>query len=640
MMINKRLIGTVSESKKYIAWNVAVQWCSLTANMAMMTSVTGLLASLYTKEAGKDSILITVAVAAAAVIIRFVCTVVSSHMAYLSSKTVKKTLRDKIYRKLLRLGHSYNEQVKTSEIVQVAVEGVEQLETYFGAYLPQFFYAMLAPLTLFAYLCFVSVPSAVVLLICVPLIPVSIAAVQTWAKKLLSKYWGQYTALGDTFLENLQGLTTLKIYQADGFKHEEMNREAEKFRKITMKVLTMQLNSITIMDLIAYGGAALGVIMAATQFRAGKVSLSGCLLIILLSADFFIPMRQLGSFFHVAMNGMAASDKIFRLLDLPEREERTETVPEDCSIVCSGLCFSYRESGPSDADMTPQNMSRGSSGTNLRRADKSSSDGTMLGADEGASVSKEREVLHDVRMEFPKGGFISIVGESGCGKSTMAAILTGRNQGYGGSVKIGGVELSDIREEDLMKNITYVSHQSYLFKGTVRENLLMGKPDAPDPDLWAVLERVNLADFLRKEQGLDTVLSEKASNLSGGQCQRLALARALLHDSPVYIFDEATSNIDVESENDIMREIHSLAGKKTVILISHRLANVTASDNIYVMEKGKVAENGSHEELLARNGVYAGLWNVQQSLENYGNQQEYPDNRGKYQSIGEEGTMT
>lgn len=640
MMINKRLIGTVSESKKYIAWNVTVQWCSLTANMAMMTSVTGLLASLYTKEAGKDSILITVAVAAAAVIIRFVCTVVSSHMAYLSSKTVKKTLRDKIYRKLLRLGHSYNEQVKTSEIVQVAVEGVEQLETYFGAYLPQFFYAMLAPLTLFAYLCFVSVPSAVVLLICVPLIPVSIAAVQTWAKKLLSKYWGQYTALGDTFLENLQGLTTLKIYQADGFKHEEMNREAEKFRKITMKVLTMQLNSITIMDLIAYGGAALGVIMAATQFRAGKVSLSGCLLIILLSADFFIPMRQLGSFFHVAMNGMAASDKIFRLLDLPEREERTETVPEDCSIVCSGLCFSYRESGPSDADMTPQNMSRGSSGTNLRRADKSSSDGTMLGADEGASVSKEREVLHDVRMEFPKGGFISIVGESGCGKSTMAAILTGRNQGYGGSVKIGGVELSDIREEDLMKNITYVSHQSYLFKGTVRENLLMGKPDAPDPDLWAVLERVNLADFLRKEQGLDTVLSEKASNLSGGQCQRLALARALLHDSPVYIFDEATSNIDVESENDIMREIHSLAGKKTVILISHRLANVTASDNIYVMEKGKVAENGSHEELLARNGVYAGLWNVQQSLENYGNQQEYPDNRGKYQSIGEEGTMT
>ena len=314
MMINKRLIGTVSESKKYVAGNVVFQWCSLVANIAMMTAVTSLLASLWAKTADKDSILITVVVAVIAVIIRFVCTVGASRMGYLSSRAVKKTLRESIYKKLLRLGASYNQQVKTSEVVQVAVEGVDQLETYFGAYLPQFFYAMLAPLTLFVYLSFVSITSAVVLLVCVPLIPVSIAAVQTWAKKLLSKYWGQYTALGDTFLENLQGLTTLKIYQADDFKNEEMNRESEKFRKITMKVLTMQLNSITIMDLIAYGGAALGVIMAATQFRAGKVTLAGSLLIILLAADFFIPMRQLGSFFHVAMNGMAASDKIFRLL--------------------------------------------------------------------------------------------------------------------------------------------------------------------------------------------------------------------------------------------------------------------------------------------------------------------------------------
>ena len=339
-MINKRLIGTVSESKKYIAGNVAAQWCSLAANIAMMTAVTGLLASLYTKTVDKGGILMTAIVAVMAVVIRFICTALSSRMGYLSSKSVKKALREKIYRKLLGLGASYNGQVKTSEVVQVAVEGVDQLETYFGAYLPQFFYAMLAPLTLFVYLCFVNIPSAVVLLVCVPLIPVSIAAVQTWAKKLLSKYWGQYTALGDTFLENLQGLTTLKIYRADSFKNEEMNREAEKFRRITMKVLTMQLNSITIMDLIAYGGAALGIIMAATQFRAGKVSLSGCLLIILLSADFFIPMRQLGSFFHIAMNGMAASDKIFRLLDLPEAEEKTEMFPGDCSVVCAGLRFS------------------------------------------------------------------------------------------------------------------------------------------------------------------------------------------------------------------------------------------------------------------------------------------------------------
>ena len=587
MMIHKRLIGTVSESKKYIAGNVAAQWCSLAANIAMMTAVTGLLASLFHKTADKNNGFLTAAIAAAAVMVRYNCTLLSSRMGYLSSKTVKKTLREKIYEKLLRLGASYNEQVKTSEVVQVAVEGVEQLETYFGAYLPQFFYAMLAPLTLFIYLCFINVPSAVVLLVCVPMIPVSIAAVQTWAKKLLSKYWGQYTALGDTFLENLQGLTTLKIYQADGFKNEEMNREAENFRRITMKVLTMQLNSITVMDLIAYGGAALGVIMAAAQFRAGNVTLSGCLLIILLSADFFIPMRQLGSFFHVAMNGMAASDKIFRLLDLPETEEKTGCFPMDCDIVCTGLRFSY---------------------------DGNSSDGDT-------SSNEGRKILHGIDMEFPKGGFVSIVGESGCGKSTVAAVLMGRNRGYGGSVKIGGKELSDIREAELMKNITYVSHQSYLFKGTVRENLWMGKPDASDRELWEVLGRVNLAGFLKSGDGLDTFLTEKASNLSGGQCQRLALARALLHDSPVYIFDEATSNIDVESENDIMREIHALAGHKTVILISHRLANVTASGNIYVMAAGNVAESGSHEELLAWGGIYAKLWNTQQSLENYGNAQ-------------------
>ena len=583
MMINKRLIGTVSESKKYVAGNVAFQWCSLAANIAMMTAITSLLALLQAKTADGGSILVTVAVAAIAVIIRFVCTVGASRMGYLSSRAVKKTLRERIYEKLLRLGASYNQQVKTSEVVQVAVEGVDQLETYFGAYLPQFFYAMLAPLTLFVYLSFVSIPSAVVLLVCVPLIPVSIAAVQTWAKKLLSKYWGQYTALGDTFLENLQGLTTLKIYQADSFKNEEMNRESEKFRKITMKVLTMQLNSITIMDLIAYGGAALGVIMAATQFRAGKVTLAGALLIILLAADFFIPMRQLGSFFHVAMNGMAASDKIFRLLDLPEPERKTARVSEDCSIVCDGLTFAYEE---------------------------------------------RNEILHGVSLEFPKGSFTSIVGESGCGKSTVAAILMGRNKGYSGSVKIGGTELKGIDEMSLMKNITYISHQSYLFKGTVRDNLLMGKPDASDSELWETLERVKLADFMKSENGLDTFLTEKASNLSGGQCQRLALARALLHDSPVYIFDESTSNIDVESENDIMREIHTLAkaeyggrafhGKRTVILISHRLANVTGSDNIYVMDKGNIVERGRHEELLAEGGVYAGLWNAQQSLENYG----------------------
>lgn len=572
MMINKRLIGAVPESKKYIAGNVALQWCSLCANIAMMSAVTALLAALFAGSMTQSKIVTTAVIALAAVAVRYGCTVGASRMGYLSSKAVKKTLRGAIYDKLLCLGASYSEQVKTSEVVQVAVEGVDQLETYFGAYLPQFFYAMLAPLTLFVVLCFVSVPAAVVLLVCVPLIPVAIAAVQTWAKKLLSKYWGQYTALGDTFLENLQGLTTLKIYQADAFKNDEMNVEAEKFRKITMKVLTMQLNSITIMDLIAYGGAALGVIMAATQLRAGKIDLAGALLIILLAADFFIPMRQLGSFFHIAMNGMAASDKIFRLLDLSEPAHGGVSCPAG-DIVCRGLRFSYEP---------------------------------------------EREILHGVDLTIPQGKFVSLVGESGCGKSTISALLMGRNKGYTGSMTVGGAELRDIEEASLMRRITYVSHQSYLFKGTVRDNLLMGKPGASDDELWSALTQVNLADFLREEAGLDTLLSERGENLSGGQRQRLALARALLHDSPVYIFDEATSNIDVESENAIMAQIHALAGRKTVLLISHRLANVTASDEIYVLERGDIVQHGTHDTLLKQGGAYAALWSAQQVLEHYG----------------------
>lgn len=574
MMINKRLIGTVKESKKYIALNVAIQWCSLAANVVMMAAISVLLAFMAEKNVTKTRIYTTIIIAAAAVVIRFLCAVWMSKMSYLSSKAVKKTLREKIYEKLLKLGTSYQEKVQTSEVVQVAVEGVDQLETYFGAYLPQFFYAMIAPLTLFVILCFINVPSAVVLLICVPLIPVAIAAVQTWAKKLLSKYWGRYTALGDTFLENLQGLTTLKIYQADEFKHKQMNEASEEFRKITMKVLTMQLNSITIMDLIAYGGAALGIVMSVTQFKAGHIGLAGAILIILLSADFFIPMRQLGSFFHIAMNGMASSDKIFKLLVLPEdNNENGKECPQDGDIVCKNLAFSYDD---------------------------------------------DREILHGIDMVFKSGSFTAVVGESGCGKSTTAGILMGHMKNYTGNVTIGGDSLSQISEASLMKHITYVGHNSYLFKGTVRQNLLMGSPDAEDDKLWEVLKEVNLADFLKGEDGLDTKLLEKASNFSGGQCQRLALARALLHDSPVYIFDEATSNIDVESENEIMERIYELAKTKTVILISHRLANVTGADNIYVLESGNVAECGTHEELLDRHGVYEKLWNAQQELESFG----------------------
>lgn len=572
-MINKRLIHMVSDSRKYVAGNVALQWCNLAANIVLMGNVAGLLQKVYEKQADAKDYGMTVLIFAGVMAIRLICEKGAVMFGYLASRTVKKNLREAIYSKLLRLGTSYNQKVNSSEVVQVAVEGVDQLETYFGSYLPQFFFSMIAPLTLFAVLSFVNFRSAAVLLICVPLIPITIAAIQTWAKKLLAKYWGQYTALGDTFLENLQGLTTLKIYQTDEMKHRQMNEESEKFRKITMKVLTMQLNSITIMDLITYGGAALGMILAVLELRAGKVSLAGCLLILLLSADYFIPMRRLGSYFHIAMNGMAASDKIFRLLDLPEEVEKDGIIGEDTTIEIRNLSFSYEE---------------------------------------------DREILHEVSMKFPQGSFCALVGESGCGKSTIAGLLAGKYKGYKGSIAIGGKQICEIQEANLLQNVTLVSHNSYLFKGTVRENLLMGNPKAKEAEMEEALKKVKLYDFLMEENGLDTMLTEKASNLSGGQCQRLALARALLHDTPIYIFDEAASNVDVESEEAIMEQIHDLAKEKTVILISHRLANVEKADQILVIQKGFLAEQGTHEQLMEKAGIYQNMYSAQRNLENYG----------------------
>ena len=575
MMIDKRLIGTVPESRKYIAANVTLQWCGLVANVAMMMSVASLLASQLSARASSARLLTTAAVAAAAVLIRWLCTTGAARMSDLSSRAVKKTLRTQIYEKLLRLGASYSEQVSTAEVVQVAVEGVDQLETYFGAYLPQFFYAMLAPLTLFAVLCFVNMPAAFALLVCVPLIPVAIAAVQTWAKKLLSRYWGQYTKLGDTFLENLQGLTTLKIYQADGLRNDVMNEEAEKFRKITMKVLTMQLNSTSMMDIVAYGGAAIGMAVAVSEFLKGNISVAGTLCIVLLASEFFLPLRLLGSFFHIAMNGMAASDKIFKILDLPEPQAGEKCLPDGAlDVSLKDVHFSY------EAD---------------------------------------REILKGINLNLPAGSFVSLVGESGCGKSTIAGILAAKNRGYNGEITIGGVPLNEVNETNLMQRVVLVRHNSYLFKGTVEENLKMAKPDATKEEMEAVLQKVNLLGFLQTQDGLQTQLLEKASNLSGGQCQRLVIARALLRtDSAVYIFDEAASNIDIESEELIMNVIHELAKTKTVLLISHRLANVVKSDMIYFLQDGSIKESGTHEELMKQNGAYQHLYESQMALENYG----------------------
>ncbi len=570
-MINKRLVRLLSDGKKYIYGNIFFQWINLIANIVAIFLISGFISDTYYGNVTDAKLVRLIVILAIAVLTRVICNVASSKMSYLSSKKVKQVLRHKIMEKMLTLGSSYNEKVRTSEVVQVSVEGVEQIETYFGLYLPQLFYSLLAPLTLFAVIVFMSFTPAIVLLLCVPLIPISIAAVQTFAKKLLAKYWGRYTGLGDTFLENLQGLTTLKIYQADEYKNKKMNEEAEEFRKITMKVLTMQLNSITIMDIVAYGGAALGIILTVKQFVAGNIRLDQAIAIILLSADFFIPMRQLGSFFHIAMNGMAAIDKIFKILDLEVPEEKTMSLPGKGSIKVENLSFSYDES---------------------------------------------HNVLNDISIELLEQGMVSLVGASGSGKSTMASLLMKRSKNYSGKIFVGEVDFNEISEKSVMDNITYISHSSYIFKGTVRDNLLMAKADARDEELWDVLKKTNLADFFEADNGLDFEIAEAGGNLSGGQKQRLALARGLLHDSRFYIFDESTSNIDVESEEVILEQIKELAKHKGVLMISHRLANVVSSDKIFVLEKGQLKEEGTHEELLAMHGTYSTLWETQQSLEN------------------------
>lgn len=573
-MIKTRLMGLVPESKKYIVQNIVWQWLALVMNIAAIAAAGIFLESILTGKISEERAAVTALIIVCSMAVRFVCDRQGAKASFMAGARVKTVLREKIYTKVLRFGAGYRSQIATSEIVQIFTEGVEQLETYFGKYVPQLFYSLLAPVTLFIALSPVSMKASAVLLVCVPLIPVSIIAVQKFAKRLLNKYWGIYTELGDSFLENLQGLTTLKIYQADAKKAEDMDREAEHFRKITMKVLTMQLNSISVMDIVAYGGAAAGMAVTVSEYLSGHMGFAGAFTMILLASEFFIPLRLLGSFFHIAMNGMAASDKIFRLLDM-------ET--------------------PADGTETAENIQ---SGIDLR--------------DVSFSYDGQRRILDHVSMEIPAGKFICIAGESGCGKSTVAALLMGRIKANGGQITVGGQPIEKIQEASLMRTITLVTHESYLFKGTVKDNLMMADGLADDEKMADVLGQVNLWDFLQTQEGLMTKLEERGSNFSGGQRQRLAIARALLHDSPVYIFDEATSNIDAESEEIIMEVIKKLAKTKTVILISHRLANAVLADDIYVLEHGKIAGHGDHKTLMEQKGLYASLFNTQQSLENYG----------------------
>lgn len=572
-MIDKRLLKEMPQAKVMVWKQVFMQWLGMLSNIGMVFLFANIFVEMFHDTLTIRSLILCAIGVMLMVILRMLTSMQASRYSYMASCDVKNHLRQRIYEKLLELKNSYTQHIATSELVQLSVEGVDQLETYFGRYLPQFFYSMLAPLTLFLILVWLDWRSSLVLLLCVPLIPLSIIAVQKFAKKLLSKYWTSYASLGDSFLENLQGLTTLKIYQADAYKHEEMNKEAETFRRITMKVLTMQLNSVSVMDLIAYGGAAIGSIIAMIAYRNGSISLFAVISIVLLSSEFFIPLRLLGSFFHIAMNGIAASAKIFRLLDIPLQEEAKCTLSDEPVVMqLSHVTFAY---------------------------------------------DQQRVVLHDVNLNVMANSFVSIVGESGSGKSTIAKLCCGFASDYQGSITIQGIERSSLADASFYKKVMYVTHKPTIIKGSVRENLRMGNPLASDEALWKVLHDVCIADFLQEQDGLDTMLEEGGQNWSGGQRQRLAMARALLADREVYIFDEATSNIDMESEDAILQLIHRLKKEKTVLLITHRLSSVVDSDCIYVMEHGSCVEQGTHEELRKQNGVYERMFEQQQTLEEF-----------------------
>ena len=593
MMINKRLINLCKDSKKYIALTILVNWISVLCNIVTIVLIGQFINKIYIGERlnlkdgnifeamsrfevwGKVSLLTASLIIIALLAVRYSCNILYAKFSNAASANARVTLRELIYKKLLKLGTGYTAVESTSAVVQVSVEGIEQLEIYFGKYLPQFFYALLVPVTLFVFMSFISIKAALVFILCVPLIPASIIAIMKIAKRILKDYWKSYSDLGGTFLENLQGLTTLKVFNIDQERHEKMNEEAEKFRKITMKVLSMQLNSITIMDLVAFGGAAAGTIVALIQFKNGEIPVGSLLIIILLSSEFFIPLRLLGSYFHIAMNGMAASDRMFGILDAEERQKditiKEETKFKDTSIELKNVDFSY--------------------------------DG-------------ERQVLNNINMEITKGGLVAIVGESGSGKSTIASLILNNHKVTKGEILLNNTNIENISLDNIYGNIALVSTNSYIFNGTILDNLLMAKKDATQVEIEKALKTARLFDFVNGlKDGLLTDVGQAGSALSGGQKQRLALARVILANREMIIFDEATSNIDVESEESIWEAIYELAKDKTILVISHRLANVKEAKNIYVMNKGKLVESGTHEELMNKKEHYFDMVEKQNELE-------------------------
>ncbi|MBN6068823.1 ABC transporter ATP-binding protein/permease [Aggregatibacter actinomycetemcomitans] len=574
MMIDKRLINTVADSKKWIAINVLWNWVALIGGIISAVVFAICLQWAFERLLTLQSEVIFTVVLIACLVLRAWAGKMAVKASYKASTQVKHKLRTLIYQKLSSMPLNQVNQQSTSSVIQVASEGVEQLEIYFGRYLPQLFYSLLAPLTLFIFLVFFNAPTSLILLVCVPLIPMSIIAVNKIAKRLLAKYWSIYVGLGSSFLDNLQGLITLKIYQDDDYKAKQMDIEAENFRTITMKVLTMQLNSVSLMDLLAYGGAALGILTALLQFQDGNLSVFGVVLFILLASEFFIPLRLLGSFFHVAMNGKAASEKIFTLLDTPVEEYKSAVdfpVKNEVTVQINDLHFAY---------------------------------------------SEEKPAINDLTLNIQPKQLTVFVGKSGCGKSTLVSLLMGFYQAQQGEILFNGIDIKQISRHSLYHHVSLVSHSSYIFKGSLRENMLMALSNASDNAIYQCLEQVNLANFVRENGGLEMPLLSRGSNLSGGQIQRLALARALLHNADVYIFDEATSNIDVESEEIILQFIQQLKHSKTIVMISHRLANAVNADQIYVLQSGRLMESGDHASLMAENGIYAEMFNQQKNLEN------------------------